>query len=95
VVAAVATADVLGPLTWIWQTSLLPYRYSVMDLGYADYGGAPPDPMAAMLHSHDATPVGSVTSFIAEPIRPADVCRHADRRQPRTLPWLAQCKWCH
>ncbi|MDX3102005.1 multicopper oxidase family protein [Nonomuraea angiospora] len=40
-VACAATAAVLGPLIWLWQASLLPSAYSVMDMGYADYGGGP------------------------------------------------------
>ncbi|MEV6982467.1 multicopper oxidase family protein [Sphaerisporangium sp. NPDC051017] len=38
VVAGAAALAVLGPLTWLWQDSLLPDTYSVMDMGYADHG---------------------------------------------------------
>ena len=38
-VGLVATAAVLLPLGWFWQHSLLPSTYSVMDMGYVDYGG--------------------------------------------------------
>ncbi|MEO8095983.1 MAG: multicopper oxidase domain-containing protein, partial [Pseudolysinimonas sp.] len=34
-----AAAVVLLPLGWFWHQSLLPSTYSVMDMGYADYGG--------------------------------------------------------
>ncbi len=34
-----AALAVLGPLGWLWQDSLLPDSYSVLDMGYADYGG--------------------------------------------------------
>ena len=37
--AVVATLVVLLPLGWLWKASLLPGTYSVMDMGYADYGG--------------------------------------------------------
>ncbi|WP_219417865.1 multicopper oxidase domain-containing protein [Pseudonocardia nigra] len=30
----------LAPLGWMWQASLLPGTYSVMDMGYRDDGGA-------------------------------------------------------
>ncbi|NUW33392.1 multicopper oxidase family protein [Nonomuraea sp. SMC257] len=40
-VAGAATIAVLGPLVWLWQDSLMPAAYSVMDMGYADYGGGP------------------------------------------------------
>ena len=32
---------VLAPLAWLWQASRMPGEYSVMDMGYADYGGGP------------------------------------------------------
>ncbi|WP_169984009.1 multicopper oxidase family protein [Microbispora sp. H10836] len=38
--AGAATIALLGPLAWLWQASLMPGAYSVMDMGYADYGGA-------------------------------------------------------
>jgi FtsP/CotA-like multicopper oxidase with cupredoxin domain len=38
--AAVAVL-LLGGLGWYWSTSLVPSTYSVMDMGYADYGGGP------------------------------------------------------
>jgi FtsP/CotA-like multicopper oxidase with cupredoxin domain len=38
-VAVVATAVLLGPLGYLWASSLLPGTYSVMDMGYPDYGG--------------------------------------------------------
>ncbi|MBB2745076.1 UNVERIFIED_ORG: FtsP/CotA-like multicopper oxidase with cupredoxin domain [Microbispora rosea subsp. rosea] len=38
--AGAATIALLGPLAWMWQDSLMPGAYSVMDMGYADYGGA-------------------------------------------------------
>ena len=39
--AVIATLVVLLPLGWLWKASLPPGTYSVMDMGYADYGGAP------------------------------------------------------
>ncbi|MGH3612173.1 MAG: multicopper oxidase family protein [Pseudonocardia sp.] len=36
-----ATLALLGPLGWLWQASLLPASYSVMDMGYLDEGGRP------------------------------------------------------
>ncbi|MEU7885548.1 multicopper oxidase family protein [Microbispora bryophytorum] len=40
VLAGAATIALLGPPAWMWQDSLMPGAYSVMDMGYADYGGA-------------------------------------------------------
>ncbi len=37
----VLTLAIVGPLGWMWWSSLLPSSYSVMDMGYADYGGGP------------------------------------------------------
>jgi FtsP/CotA-like multicopper oxidase with cupredoxin domain len=67
-VAAAATAAVLVPLGWLWQASLLPDRYSVREMGYADDGHGVHHPG----HGHPATG-RSVTSLIADPRRPADV----------------------
>ena len=40
-VAVVLTLAIVGPLGWMWWNSRLPSSYSVMDMGYADYGGGP------------------------------------------------------
>jgi FtsP/CotA-like multicopper oxidase with cupredoxin domain len=34
---------VLVPLGWLWVSSLVPGTYSVMEMGYPDYGGGPGD----------------------------------------------------
>ncbi len=39
--ACVATLAVVLPLGYLWQQSRLPSTYSVMDMGYLDYGGGP------------------------------------------------------
>jgi len=73
--ACFATAVVLGPLTWLWATSLLPDSYSAMDMGYADYGGGPSHAMNAS-HQGDAGTHSSgvdIATLIADPARPADV----------------------
>jgi FtsP/CotA-like multicopper oxidase with cupredoxin domain len=41
VIAVVATVIILAPLAWLWQASLVPKSYSVMQMGYLDYGGGP------------------------------------------------------
>ncbi len=41
VIASVATLAVLGPLAWLWWSSLVPDPLSVMEMGYADTGGGP------------------------------------------------------
>jgi len=48
------------PLGWLWWSSLVPPTYSVMDMGYADYGGGPGRPDGG--HSgHDADGVSLAT----------------------------------
>jgi FtsP/CotA-like multicopper oxidase with cupredoxin domain len=39
--AGLATLAVLAPIGYLWQDSRLPSTYSVMDMGYVDYGGGP------------------------------------------------------
>lgn len=70
-VAIGATVILLGALAWMWQASLVPNSYSVMAMGFPDYGGAPGDGG----HSHPiASGDGkSVRSLSADPHRPADV----------------------
>jgi hypothetical protein len=38
-VAFLCTAAIIVPLGVMWVQSLVPSTYSVMDMGYADYGG--------------------------------------------------------
>ncbi len=51
---------------WAWAGSLLPASYSVMGMGYPDYGGGPADPataagMADMAHTAGAVSVADLT----------------------------------
>jgi hypothetical protein len=95
-VACAATLGVLGPLAWLWQDSLLPDAYSVMDMGYADYGGAPPAAAGheahggAAGHGAHARPPGSgrdVTRLTPRADLPADVAvTMVARKQRFTLP---------
>ena len=41
VVAVLAALAILAPLAWLWQSSLVAKSYSVMGMGYLDYGGGP------------------------------------------------------
>jgi FtsP/CotA-like multicopper oxidase with cupredoxin domain len=65
-VAVAGALAVLVPLGWMWQSSRLPGTYSVMDMGYEDTGGGP----GAMSHASMAR---SVSSFVEDPARKADV----------------------
>jgi FtsP/CotA-like multicopper oxidase with cupredoxin domain len=77
--ALAATAVVVLPLAWFWQQSLMPSTYSVMDMGYADYGGGP-----AAGHMHDHHGGTSVKDLVADPQRAADVTIDLVARQGKT-----------
>jgi FtsP/CotA-like multicopper oxidase with cupredoxin domain len=77
-----ATVAIVAPLAWMWQASRLPAAYSVMDMGYLDFGGgAQPDPSIdghsshgeGDGHHHYSGPARSITDLVADPSRPADV----------------------
>jgi FtsP/CotA-like multicopper oxidase with cupredoxin domain len=66
-IALIAAVALLAPLAYYWQASLLPGTYSVMDMGYADYGGGP-----RAMTDHEL--MGrSVATLVPDPSRPADV----------------------
>ncbi len=65
-----ATAVVLLPLGWFWQQSLMPSEYSVMDMGYVDYGGGP---RSAHAHGSGHGAGTSVDELVADTDRAADV----------------------
>ena len=77
----VATLAIVAPLGYLWQRSLVPGSYSVMDMGYADYGGGP-RPSALQSESHASHGYGHdggagttmVTDLVVDPTRRADVC---------------------
>ena len=77
VLPVLATVAIVAPLTWMWLASMMPSAYSVMDMGYPDYGGAQPDlTMAGHAHhqsGHRSIPTRSITDLVADPSRPADV----------------------
>lgn len=81
VASIVASLVLIAPLVWMWQASLLPAQYSVMDMGYLDYGGGPKpssdhgggDGSGATHAGGGSSPTRSVTDFAVDPSRPADV----------------------
>ncbi|MBK5308199.1 MAG: multicopper oxidase family protein [Frankiaceae bacterium] len=75
--ALTATAVVVAPLAWTWNGSRLPSTYSVMDMGYADYGGGPES-----MTQHD-TMGRSVADLTADPSRKADVSLTLTTRKER------------
>ena len=80
--ALLATVAVLAPLGWMWQASLVPDTYDVMDMGVVEQGRAT-QPVAA----HDHSGGTSVDELVADPARPADVQVELVARQERfTLP---------
>jgi FtsP/CotA-like multicopper oxidase with cupredoxin domain len=74
-----ATVAIVVPLAWMWQASRMPAAYSVMEMGYLDYGGGV-QPAAGHAghgqgngHDHPSGPARSITELVADPARPADV----------------------
>jgi FtsP/CotA-like multicopper oxidase with cupredoxin domain len=72
------------PLVWMWADSLTSGLYSVMSMGYPDYGGgrvgARMTPVAHAGHqmpgtapASASTPMRSVTEFVLDPSRSADL----------------------
>lgn len=74
VVAGAATVAVLAPFAWLWAGSVVPPTYSVMGMGYADYGGGPAVGSHAGHGDH---------AWVGAPRRPGDVSV-ADLTGPRT-----------
>ncbi len=75
-IACVATVAILAPLGWFWWQSLLPGQYSVMDMGYADYGGGPgaSDASGSEGHGvHAGADAISIDELGVDPDRAADV----------------------
>jgi FtsP/CotA-like multicopper oxidase with cupredoxin domain len=76
-----ATVAIVAPLAWLWQRSRVPAVYSVMDMGYLDYGGAPRDATGSghggHMQGHQQTdpsePTRSVAEIVVDTARPADV----------------------
>jgi FtsP/CotA-like multicopper oxidase with cupredoxin domain len=82
VLPVLATVAIVAPLAWLWQASRVPGSYSVMDMGYLDYGGgAIPAPgggrpgghMQGHMHDDPSEPARMITDMVADPARAADV----------------------
>jgi len=82
--AAVATLAIVVPLAWLWQASRMPGEYSVMEMGYADYGGGPTSAGHDMGHLHgDGTGEMSVADLVDHSTAPPDVVVDLVARQGR------------
>ncbi len=64
IVGCLAVALIVAPLAWFWNASRLPASFQLTDMGRPDFGGH------AGHHDHAGR---SLTSFTADPARPADV----------------------
>ena len=82
VLPVLATLAIVAPLAWMWQVSRMPAAYSVMEMGYLDYGGGvQPEPNGsghgghgeANVHGDHSGPARPITDLVADPARPADV----------------------
>jgi FtsP/CotA-like multicopper oxidase with cupredoxin domain len=67
------TVALLTPLVYLWQSSLVPKQFSVLDMGHPEYGTGPGAQVGGAGHGHGAAGSVSVSSLIADPTRPADV----------------------
>src|SRR5512133_360751 len=67
IISLVAALAILAPLAWLWQASLVPNSYSVMGMGYLDYGGG-----LVASHDHEST-ARSINDIVVDPARKADV----------------------
>jgi FtsP/CotA-like multicopper oxidase with cupredoxin domain len=67
VISVFATLVILAPLAWLWQSSLVAKSYSILEMGYLDYGGGP-----VGSHDHTSTDL-SVTDLVVEDAGEADV----------------------
>ena len=75
-------------MAWLWQASLTPASYSVMDMGTADYGGgARIETLEHAGHGgHDhGPPPRSITELVADPKRPAEVRVRLVTRQEQLI----------
>jgi FtsP/CotA-like multicopper oxidase with cupredoxin domain len=66
VLACVATLAIVLPLAYLWWTSRLPSTYSVMDMGYDDYGGG-----SHSMAGHHGMSM-NVKDLVDDPTRKAD-----------------------
>ena len=64
--ALLATAAIVAPVGWMWQSSRLPDTYDMAEMGYADYGGGPRT-------GHDHHGGTAVADLVVDPQRRADV----------------------
>jgi FtsP/CotA-like multicopper oxidase with cupredoxin domain len=67
VIAALLALAIIAPLAWLWQSSLVAKSYSVMGMGYLDYGGGP-----AGGHDHTST-ARSITNLVVDDSRKSDL----------------------
>jgi FtsP/CotA-like multicopper oxidase with cupredoxin domain len=81
--ALLCTAGILGPVGVMWVQSLVPSTYSVMDMGYADYGGGP-QPAGGHADHSGAAGVGARAGAASAPA--AGEVSVAELRGPRSGP---------
>jgi len=73
-VAVAAAVVVLGVPGWLWWSSLLPSRYSVMDMGYVDTGGGPAPAAPVGMAGMPGIAHGRSVAALTDPAKgPADV----------------------
>jgi FtsP/CotA-like multicopper oxidase with cupredoxin domain len=76
-IALLATVALLAAPAWLWMRSLVPSTYSIMSMGYADFGGGRADAAHGQHRGWEAPPPQpgdvSVTDLVEQRTGPADV----------------------
>jgi FtsP/CotA-like multicopper oxidase with cupredoxin domain len=85
-IACLATAVVVVPIAWFWQASLVPGTYSVMDMGYLDFGGGSREPVVgAHDHPHGRAGAGVQAQLAAGGRAVSESHSHKDARSVADL----------
>ncbi len=79
-IACLVTFAIVAPLGWLWWNSLLPSKYSVTQMGYADFGGGPESVMSGGMGQDDQSAI-SIDTLVVAADRPADVEYELTARQ--------------
>ena len=76
-IALLATGALLAAPAWLWMRSLVPSTYSIMSMGYVDFGGGRADAAHGQHRGWEAPPPQpgdvSVTDLVEQRTGPADV----------------------
>ena len=83
--ACLVTLAIVAPLGYLWQQSRVPSTYSVMDMGYLDYGGGSQPARPRRSRGHARAPD---TAMAARSV--ADLTERTDRRADEVVELTAR-----